>query len=378
MKYLIIFLVIASQTIAYSFGKTPLNVNKKSTLEARHLLEFLHEIQGKYILAGQHNYISTESAQTERAKAFTGKYPIIWGSDFSFCYDGGEPQKFQHCGPINLTMPGDTLKVTGLTPEAARQRLVRNAIRLHHDGFIITLMWHACFPGLGDCCNGNRIWTWGKESHPTQAQWDELTTDGTPLNQAWKQHSDVIASYLKQLQDAKVPVLWRPYHENNGTWFWWCNHPGDQGFRKLWIMMYNYYTVHHKLNNLIWVWNTNAPRDIKGDEAGPYADYYPGDQYVDICATDVYRRDWKQSHHDDLLKLTNGKKPISLGEVGDIPTPEVLANQKNWVWFMPWFSRMYKDGNQGILIQQTYNLPHVITKDEVRINKKGKYIVEPK
>ena len=101
-----------------------MNVNPNATKEAQHLLKFLYDIQGKYILAGQHNYISTQSRQTERAKAFTGKYPVIWGSDFSFCYKGDEPQHYQHCGPINLTMPGDSLKFTDLTPEAARQRLV--------------------------------------------------------------------------------------------------------------------------------------------------------------------------------------------------------------------------------------------------------------
>src|SRR4030042_5939143 len=87
------------------------NINPNATKEAQNLLNFLYDIQGKYILAGQHNYISTGSIQTERAKDFTGRYPIIWGSDFSFCYQGDEPQNFQHCGPINLTMPGDSLSM---------------------------------------------------------------------------------------------------------------------------------------------------------------------------------------------------------------------------------------------------------------------------
>ena len=134
-----------------------------------------------------------------------------------------------------------------------------------------------------------------------------MTTEGSDLNKAWKQQADTIAGYLKQLQDARVPVLWRPFHEMNGVWFWWCNHKGENGFKKLWIMMYDYYVNYHKLDNLIWVWNTNAPRDIPGDEAFPYKDFWPGHEYVDVLAADVYRNDWKQSHHDDLLKLANGK-----------------------------------------------------------------------
>jgi mannan endo-1,4-beta-mannosidase len=41
---------------------------------------------------------------------------------------------------------------------------------------------------------------------------------------------DTVIPYLRQLQEAHVPVLWRPYHEMNGAWFWWGNHPGENGF----------------------------------------------------------------------------------------------------------------------------------------------------
>ena len=350
--------------------KPVMNVNPNASPEAQNLLNFLYTIQGNYILAGQHNYISTESTQSERAKDFTGKYPIIWGSDFSFCYEGDEPKNYQHCGPINLSMPGDSLYTTDLTPEQARSRLVRNVIKLNHEGFIITLMWHACPPGLGDYCNGDSIWTWDRR--PSQSEWDQLVMEGTELNTAWKKHADIIAGYLKQLQEAKVPILWRPYHEMNGVWFWWCNKPGENGFKKLWIMMYNYFVNHHQLNNLIWVWDTNAPRDRPGDEAGPYEDFWPGSAYVDVLAADVYRRDWKQTHHDDLLKLANGK-PIALGEVGNVPSPEVLAAQPMWTWFMPWFSWEYREGNRGDAVKALYALPKVLTKDDVVVDTDGTY-----
>jgi mannan endo-1,4-beta-mannosidase len=266
-------------------------------------------------------------------------------------------------------MPGDSLSVTGLTPEEARERLVQNAIRLHREGFIITLMWHACPPGSGDCCDGDRIWTWDRR--PSQEEWDELVTDGTVLNGAWKKHADAIARYLNRLQDAQVPVLWRPFHEMNGVWFWWCNKPGENGFKRLWRMMYDYFVHHHRLNNLIWVWNTNAPRSTPGDEAGPYADFWPGNGFVDVLAADVYHGDWKQSHHDDLLKLAGGK-PIALGEVGDVPSPEVLSSQTNWTWFMPWFSGMYRPG-RGDAVKKTYALKQVLTKEDVRIDENGAY-----
>src|SRR5690606_39621337 len=52
----------------------------------------------------------------------------------------------------------------------------------------------------------------------TDEQFRDILRRGTPLHKQWMKQVDEIAGYLKQLQDAKVPVLWRPYHEMNGDW----------------------------------------------------------------------------------------------------------------------------------------------------------------
>lgn len=354
------------------------NVNPNATKEARQLLQFLYDIQGEYILSGQHNFINTGSKYTELIKEMTGKYPIVWGSDFSFAYEGDQPERFQHCGPLNLPDPGSNMdvprservvEILDVSPHEMRQAMVQNAIEKHREGFIITLMWHACPPGFGDSCNGEKIWA--MENRPTPEEWEELTTDGTPTNLAWKQQADTIAYYLKQLRDANVPVLWRPYHEMNGVWFWWCNHKGENGFKKLWIMMYDYFVNHHELDNLIWVWNTNAPRDIPGDEAFAYEDFWPGAEYVDVLAADVYRGDWKQSHHDDLLKLANGK-PIAIGEMAPPPTPDLLDAQPNWTWFMPWGNLvLWGEGPENI--KALFASDRVLSKEDVTIDADGTY-----
>lgn len=353
--------------------------NRNVTKEAKTLLQFLYDIQGQYTLSGQHNFIASGSKYTEIVKDITGKFPIVWGSDFSFCYQGAEPHKFQHCGPLNLSDPGEItafedwkspdVHFTGLTPSEARECLVQNAIARHREGYIITLMWHACPPGLGDCCDGQKIWA--MENRPSPQEWDELTTEGTPTNVAWKQQADTIAGYLNQLKDANVPVLWRPYHEMNGIWFWWCNQQGENGFKKLWVMMHDYYVNHHRLDNLIWVWNTNAPRNIPGDEAFPYAAFWPGHDYVDVLAADVYHDDWKPSHHDDLLTLANGK-PIAIGECAPPPSLDVLAQQNRWAWFMPWGNLvLWRNGPERI--KALMNSEKVLTKDDVRVDEDGNY-----
>ena len=357
--------------------------NPDASPEARKLLDFLYEIQGRYILSGQHNFISTGSKYSDLIKESTGRYPIVWGSDFSFCYEGDEPIRFLHCGPLNLSDPGNItshealqsldVDFTGLTPHEARQNLVNTVIDKYREGFIITLMWHACPPGFGDCCDGDEIWA--MEDRPTQSQWDELTTDGTVLNNAWKVQADTVAIYLKQLRDAGVPVLWRPYHEMNGVWFWWGNHGGENGFKKLWIMMYEYYVNHHRLNNLIWGWNANAPRSVPGDEAYPYEEFWPGLEYVDVLAADVYRDDWKQTHYDDLMELAGGK-PIAIGEAAPPPNGDVLSSQAGWTWFMTW-GNLVLWGNGVDAFKELFESGKVLAKEDV-ILENGSYRVNGK
>lgn len=340
-------------------------VNKHAIPEAVQLLEFLYSIQGKYTLTGMHNFVSDIDRYDRVADSLTGKTPVIWGSDFSFRVQGGDPCDFRHCGPLNLPVPGNAelpCEVLGLATATQRQLLVDAVIKKHAEGRIITLMWHCCWPANGDDCSGEDIWRWA-DNLPSPEEWNELITDGMELNAAWKRQMDGIAVYLKQLRDAGVPVLWRPFHEMNGVWFWWCNKPGENGFRKLWIGMYEYFTYHHQLNNLLWVWDANAPRTNSGDEAWPYADYYPGAEYVDVLAADVYHADWKQSHHDELVALGKGKI-IALGEVGDLPSAEVYEKQPQWVWFMPW-GYFIRNKRNVQMAREIYNHPRSINLDGI-------------
>ncbi len=373
-------------------------VNPAASEKAINLFNFIQDIQGKYTLSGQHNFVGKGSEYSDMLEEITGKKAVIWGSDFSFCVKGENALRYQHCGPANLpaidieafkafrdsatvldsgasrSMFDRKPEFLDITLEEARNQMIAEIKARHAEGHIITLMWHACYPTDGNCCEGSSIWA--MENRPSPEEWQQLVTEGTELNKAWKTSADKIASYLKQLKEADIPVLWRPYHEMNGVWFWWCNHKGEQGFRQLWIMMYDYFTNHHKLDNLIWVWNTNAPRDIPGDEAWPYADFYPGDDYVDILAADVYRNDYKQSHHDDLVILGKGK-PIAFGEVGEIPTVEILQQQPNWTWYMPWGWILFI-ANEPEVIKDVMNSGKVLTLDEISVNAIGKYSLKDK
>ena len=160
------------------------------------------------------------------------------------------------------------------------------------------------------------------QSDLTDEEWKDLVTPGTLLNERWKSQVDVIAWFLKQLKYAAVPVLWRPCHEMNGTWFWWGQKKGDDGYKKLWQMMFDRLVNFHGLNNLVWVYKTNEFKD----GVDTHGTYYPGDNFVDILATDVYTEGFDQVNYDQILELA-GDKPIALGEVGMPPSVELLQEQ---------------------------------------------------
>jgi mannan endo-1,4-beta-mannosidase len=269
--------------------------------EARALLDYLHTLSGRHILSGQHNFPGERTKHTARTRELTGREPALWGSDFGFAGSDNDKDAVHH-----------------------RQAMIDEAIRQWRQGSLVTLMWHACRPLDDEPCG----WEDSVMARLTHAQWRELITPGTRLHARWAAQVDTIAAYLQQLRAARVPVLWRPYHEMNGHWFWWGHKRGEHGYIALWRMLYDRLVNVHGLDNLIWVWNANAPND-------DYAPYYPGHDYVDILATDIYGGQFEQRFHDELKALA-GDKLVALGEVGAVPDAAVLEAQPHWVWFMIW------------------------------------------
>lgn len=323
---LLIVLFIASPALAQPFAP----VNPDASAEALELLRYLYEIGADRILSGQHNYNEEPERFHERVHEITGAYPALWGTDFIW---------------RGASDPG--------------QEVVDAAIRKHEEGYVVTLMWHAGRP-TDDPPFG---WSESIQGELTDDEWRELTTPGTALHARWLAQVDAVAAHLLRLREAGVPVLWRPYHEMNGVWFWWGERPGPDGFARLWRMMFDRYVNHHGLDNLLWVWNANAPRDIPQDEAYAYADYYPGAEYVDILATDVYHYDYEQREYEQLLELADGK-PIALGEVGRLPNVAILEAQPRWAWFMVW-APWIDTHNTPEGVQAVYEHPATLTHDEL-------------
>ena len=160
------------------------------------------------------------------------------------------------------------------------------------------------------------------------------TVEGTWKNKVFTEDLKNAAAYLKLLRDADIPVLWRPFHEAAGGWFWWGKDAAS--FKSLWIAMFNYFKT-EGLDNLIWVWTTE----------GNDADWYPGDQYVDIVGRDVYNKETADCVSEYTSIAENyGNKIVSLSECGTVGLiSEQWASGARWSWFMPWYDGTNEDGS---------------------------------
>jgi len=286
-----------------------------ATPEARALLELFYRISGEYTLTGQHNYPNARDRNSRFYAREVGKTPAIWSSDFGFAEDGDKDSCL------------------------ARPDIVREAIRQHKKGAIVNLCWHAVPPTADEPVTFQPLQ--GVEVPPdklqsvqgqlTDEQYKELMTPGTALRKKWEAQVDEVAKYLKQLQEAGVPVVWRAYHEMNGNWFWWGGRIGENGTADIYRLIYDRYVHYHQLHNLVWVWSVDRP----SEEYRKYTNYYPGNEYLDLLALDVYGSDFKQEYYEDLLALSNGK-PMMLGEVGPPPSLDVLEKQPKWASWVVW------------------------------------------
>lgn len=153
------------------------------------------------------------------------------------------------------------------------RRLIQAA---HRRGGITTISWHAHNPVSG----GN--------SWDTRRAVRAVLPGGARHAQyrGWLQR---VADYLESLRDeqgAPIPVVFRPYHEHTGSWFWWGKaHTDDDGFVRLWRFTVDFLRQERGLGQLLFAFSPGGG-DIHAD-----ADYlfrYPGDDYVDVFGVDYY------------------------------------------------------------------------------------------
>ncbi|MCF0196613.1 MAG: beta-mannosidase [Bacteroidaceae bacterium] len=315
-------------TISYSLH------NPAATAEAKSVFQLLADNYGKKMLTGAMGGVVWETNYTDFVAEQCGAYPAIVGFDF---------MHLSHS-------PSDWIDYGDITP-------VKSA---WENGSIPTICWHWRVPTEEPDTPDTRGPVEEDEdeeltfnANETDFNCDKATMPGTWENGVVNADLEKVAGYLKLLQDAGIPVLFRPLHEAAGDfgwgpWFWWGN-SGTEATKKLWIYIHDKFTKEYGLNNLIWVWTMQTLDKNQLANASKIATTYPGDDYVDIVGADIYAKDvlGDQTQAFNLIKqAVSGRKMVALCECGNLTDPEIAArNGALWSYFMQWYD--IKQGKPG-------------------------------
>lgn len=293
--------------------------NENAIDNAKLVYDYLKEVYGSVCLTGQmeSTWMGSPDYEMNYLEKNTGKLPAIRGLDF---------------------MHNDFAGVTKRSKEWWEK------------GGIPTICWHTG----ADFASGY------DESKSHNINWEEAFVPGSDTYMALLEGMDRAVPYLQQLEDAGVPILWRPFHELDGGWFWWSK-GGAENFVKLWQLMYSRYTDFWGLDNLIWVYGYSG-------NGGNMEAWYPGDSYVDLVGADSYTPGANDRLFEECEDLAPDGMPLVFHECGTIPTEEELkAGDTEWLFFMTWHTDYLTDekNNSKNSLRQIYNSEYFITLDEL-------------
>lgn len=151
-------------------------------------------------------------------------------------------------------------------------------------------------------------------------------TPGTEAYRNLKRDFDLYADQLTRLEKEGVAVLFRPFHEANGGWFWWHT-PEAEEFKLLWRYWHQYLTEARNIHNLLFVYSPSPVSTDKLKKQGPDV-YYPGDRWVDLTGLDLYRKELDDIPRANYQRMVDLGKPFGFGELGG-PFPPTEEN-KSW------------------------------------------------
>jgi mannan endo-1,4-beta-mannosidase len=252
-----------------------------ATRQTNALYQNLAKLRGKSVLFGHQDdlaYGVSWKYQKDRSdvKDIVGDYPALYGWELG---------NMEHDLPHNLdSVPFD--------------RMRQFIIDAYNRGGLSTISWH-----LDNPLNGESAWDVTKGGVAS-------VLPGGSRHVLYNQWLERVASFLGSLKSngVLIPVLFRPYHELTGNWFWWCqntNNPDE--FKLLWRYTINYLRNKKQLHNLIVVYNTAGDFNTESE----FSERYPGNDVVDVVSFDTYQYGDPAT---DSKFVDNTKKRIAIVE----------------------------------------------------------------
>lgn len=246
--------------------KDDLPIDKNATSETIALYKNLKKVGQTNVLFGHQDALAygynwwDEEGRSD-VKEASGSYPAVYGWDI-----GNIVEKQENLDGINF--------------EKMRNWIKEGYAR----GGVITLSWHMVNPVTG----GN---SW--DTVPTIAG---MLPDGEAHN-LYKEWLDIFAGLTSELKGERgelIPIIFRPFHEHNGNWFWWGKGiNSEEDYIALWRFTVEYLRDEKGVHNLLWAFSPDRSRTNIDTFKKDYFYGYPGDEYVDIIGLDNY---WDVGH----------------------------------------------------------------------------------
>jgi mannan endo-1,4-beta-mannosidase len=252
------FLLVGCSS-AMRTSERPRLVDPQATAETQALFSNLQELAREHVLFGHQDDLaygvewSLEPGRSD-VRDVAGSYPAVYGWDL---------------GRLELESRANL-------DDVEFDRMRGWIVEGYERGGVITLSWH-----LDNPVSGGNAWD------TTRAVIQVLP--GGARHEQYKQWLDRVAGFLTSLRAADgelVPVVFRPFHEMSGSWFWWgARHVTPEQYKQLWRYTVEYLRDVRGARNVLWAYSTNSLRDFQRDQ---YWTWYPGDEYVDVIGFDDY------------------------------------------------------------------------------------------
>ncbi len=258
ISLLLIFFVYSA------FAGKPKPTDKKATRETVNLYRNLLQLQKKSLMFGHqddlaygHGWVYEEGRSD--VKDVCGDYPAVYGWEL---------------GHLEL---GNAYSL-----DSVHFDKIQNWIKLVYErGGINTISWHLRNPLTGGTA-------WDVSSKKVVSS----ILPGGEKHDRYKQYLDKLADFmlgLKTDDGTYIPVLFRPFHEHTGSWFWWGeNLCSVEDYKALWHFTVSYLQNEKNIHHLLYSYSTDRFKTI--DE---YLERYPGDDVIDVVAFDLYDRSRK-------------------------------------------------------------------------------------
>ncbi len=318
-----------------AFSSHPCNPNAQEG--AKNVYRYLTGLSGHGIVTGQHTKTMAQE-ELHHIERITGKRPALLGFELlSYSPNINYSDTDQEC----------------MDEVAGNLGTLRRAWDWAAQKGLITFTWHWFSPLSG---HSKSFFSYNTDFDARKA-----LQEGTAERRAFLADLDCMAGILRPFSDQGVPILWRPFHEADGNWFWWgARVIGSEAAKALYRCMYRRFTETHHLDNLLWVWNSPRPQD------------YPGDDVVDFISRDMYPAPHEHTAQEEKLEelrlVTAADKPALIGEIGTLPSAEALEKAgASWISYMTWCNEfcLTEDYTANEELNKMYHHPWAVTLDRL-------------